>query len=268
MRLIKNIAAICLLILLMGSCTSSKQNIVYMSDLQQKQSGAMPVKYEPLKIRPDDELVINVSSEVPAATAIYNLPFNNTSYKNEIPLQNTTVRFQTYIVNNQGDITFPVLGKIKVGGMTTTELADYLYKRISETVENPVVRVELVNFKVQVLGSVNAPGTVNLTSERVTILDAVARAGDLRTGGRRDNVLVMREENGEVKYQRLDLTSSDIVNSPYYYLKQNDVVYIEPGEIIKDELDYSARRSYKIQLTTTIVSACSVVASLIIALTR
>ena len=231
MRLIKNIAAICLLILLMGSCTSSKQNIVYMSDLQQKQSGAMPVKYEPLKIRPDDELVINVSSEVPAATAIYNLPFNNTSYKNEIPLQNTTVRFQTYIVNNQGDITFPVLGKIKVGGMTTTELADYLYKRISETVENPVVRVELVNFKVQVLGSVNAPGTVNLTSERVTILDAVARAGDLRTGGRRDNVLVMREENGEVKYQRLDLTSSDIVNSPYYYLKQNDVVYVQPNKV-------------------------------------
>ncbi len=266
----KKIYAVCLMVVMiaLASCSSSKQNIVLMSDVATSNSGSLNLKQIPVTLQPDDELVINVSSEIPSATAPYNLPFNNTSLKSEIPEQNTLIRFQTYLVSKTGDIVFPILGKIHVLGMTTEQLAEHLTKRIAETVENPIVRVELVNFKVQVAGEVKEPQTLKVPSERFTILDAIAAAGDITVAGRRDNVLLIRENNGETTYHRIDLTNSKSWESPYFYLRQNDVIYVEPGEVRKDELTYNERRSFNISLATIIVSSCSVVASLIIALAK
>ncbi len=254
--------------LLLTGCSASKQNITYLSDLSESNDGVLGVKYKPLTIQVDDELVINVSSEVPTATTVYNLPFNNTTYKEEIPLQNTQIKFQTYIVNSTGDIQFPILGKVHAAGMTTSGLAEYLKERIGETVENPIVRVELVNFKVQVTGDVKDPQTIKVSSERFTILDAIAAAGDFNVSGRRDNVLVIREEDGEVKYHRVDLSNSKALESPYYYLRQNDVIYVEPGQLKKDELTYSPRRTFNVSIASILVSSASVIASLVIAFAK
>lgn len=239
-----------------------------MSDVAGERHGSLALEPQPLKIRPSDELMINVSSEIAGATAAYNLPFNNTSTKVEIPEQNTIIRFQTYLVDKSGDILFPILGKIHVGGLTTMQLAEYLTKRISETVENPMVRVELVNFKVQVAGEVKEPQTLDVRTERFTVLDALAAAGDMTVQGRRDNVLLIRQEDGEVTYHRIDLNNAKSWESPYFYLQQNDVIYVEPGELRKNEQSYNEKRSFNLTLTSIIVSSCSVIASLVIAFAK
>lgn len=261
----KKLIALSMVALLLTACSTSKQNIVYLSDLSSETSGKLPMKFQSVTIQPDDELMINVSSEIPGATSIFNLPFNNVSAKNELPDNNNVMKFQTYIVPPSGDIMFPQLGKIHVAGMTTTALAEYLEKRISETVDNPIVRVDIINFKVQVAGAVKTPGTIEVKGERFTVLDALAAVGDAVTEARRDNVLVIREQDGETTYHRIDLTDSRTLNSPYFYLKQNDVVYVEPGERIKDKLTYGEKRTFNVSLASIIVSSCSVVASIVVA---
>lgn len=151
--------------------------------------------------------------------------------------------------------------------MTTEELAQDLVKRISVNVEDPNVIVQLINFKVNVAGEVQRPGTVNVKRNRMTILDALSEVGDLTEYGERSNVLVIREENGERKFAHLDLNSSDLLNSPYYYLQQNDYIYVEPNKVRQDNSKYNTNNSYKLSLTSTIVSTASVIASLVIALT-
>ncbi len=266
---ILSLALLALLGALLVSCSTSKQNIVLMSDLEASAQGKLPLSAPELRIQPDDELAINVSAEVPAAAAIYNMPLNTNVPRTDL---NATVtasgRIQTYRVTKAGDITFPVLGKLHVAGMTTSALADMLIKRISENVENPIVTVELVNFEVKVTGDVKEPTVIRPDKERFTVLDAIAAAGDINVPGRRDNVLVIREENGETTYHRLDLTDSRTWDPQYYYLRQNDVVYVEPGPNRKDELTYNARRTFNVSLASIIVSAASVLTSLVIALTK
>ena len=151
--------------------------------------------------------------------------------------------------------------------MTTEQLADELTHRISRDVQDPIVRVELLNFKVIVAGEVAKPAAVKVSNSRMTILEAISEAGDLTPYGRRDNVLVIREENGKRTYARVDLSSKDLLNSPYYYLKQNDYIYVEPNDIREANSRYNQDNAYKLSVTSTIVSAASVIASLVIALT-
>lgn len=266
---ILSLALLALLGALLASCSTSKQNIVLMSDLETSAQGKLPLSAPDLLIQPDDELAINVSAEVPAAAAVYNMPINvNTTRSQLTEMINTSGRTQTYRVSKAGDINFPVLGKLHVAGMSTSALADMLMKRISENVENPVVTVELVNFEVKVTGDVKEPQVIKPDKERFTVLDAIAAAGDINVPGRRDNVLVIREENGETTYHRIDLTDSRTWTPQYYYLRQNDVVYVEPGPNRRDELTYNERRSFNVSLASIIVSAASVLTSLVIALTK
>jgi polysaccharide export outer membrane protein len=194
------------------------------------------------------------------------MPLQNPAISDELLVNTSTSRQQTYKVTKDGDITMPTLGKIHVEGMTTNELSEYLTRRIAQDVEGPFVRVELVNFKINVIGEVNSPGAYTFSNERVSVLDALAQAGDMTIFGRRENVTIVREENGKVAYHKLDLTDSKVVNSPYYYLKQNDVVYVEPTEVKKGQSEYNQNNSYKVSVVSAIVSGCSVVVSLLIAL--
>ncbi|MCM1006077.1 MAG: polysaccharide biosynthesis/export family protein [Prevotella sp.] len=225
-----------------------------------------------LKIVPDDELAITVTSEVAEATAVYNLPSVNpkTGKATGSPIEDRTItsatQIQTYIVDKQGDINFPKLGKIHVAGLTTAQLAEELTRRIAVEVEAPYVRVELCNFKVNVLGEVTKPGIVHIPSQRFTILDALAEAGDLSIFGRRDNVTLVREENGKITYHRVDLNDAKLFESPYYYVQQNDAIYVEPTEARRGQAEYNQNNSYKISVVSAIVSGASVIASLIIAL--
>ena len=204
-----------------------------------------------LKIVPDDKLSILVSSDIPDATSVYNLPNS-----------------ATYIVDREGDINFPKLGKLHVAGMTTTQLTEELTRRLAEDVEAPYVRVELLNFKVNVLGEVGKPGIAQTGGQRFTILDALAQAGDITVFGKRENVTLIREEDGKVTYHQVNMNDANLIKSPYYYLQQNDVIYVEPNIARRGQAEYNQNNSFKISVVSTIVSGVSVITSLIIALTR
>lgn len=248
------------------SCSTSKAPLAYFEDIKLSQSGELTASecdYQ-VKIEADDELFITVTSIIPQATAIYNLPLANPANMHNLT-NATQPQQQTFIVDKNGYISFPILGNVLVKGMTTQQVKEKLTQLIAEDVEDPVVRVELVNFRVNVLGEVKAPGAIKVRRERFSVLDAIAAAGDLTIYGERDNILLIREEDGKIFYHRLNLNESSILTSPYFYLKQNDAIYVEPNSIRKANSKYNQNNSFKISVISTIVSACSVIASLVIA---
>lgn len=255
--------------LTLGSCSTPKASMTYFENIATTDNGQLGnVDYE-LKIAPDDKLDIRVTSTNPNAAQIFNIP---SSYSTVMD-PNTGTMVQTpagnnidYLVSQPGDINFPILGKIHVAGMTTTQLADYIYDHVKDQIEDPIVTVQLTNFHVSILGEVNRPGNVSANSERFTIMDAIARAGDLTPYAVRDNILLIREENGKKEYHHLNLNDSKVFTSPYFYLKQNDMVVVQPNDVRRSNVNYNVNNGYRLQVTSAIISACSVVASLAIAL--
>ena len=242
-------------------------HLSYLQTLGESREGTLPASDYSIKIAPADELQIVVTSVVPMATVEYNLPSTNASYATGTTTVTTSPSQQSYTVDERGDIMFPVLGKIHVAGETTTQVRDHLTKLIGERVKDPQVLVKLINFKVNVMGEVRNPHTVYVGSERFSIFDALAAAGDLTEYGRRDNVTIIREAGDSLVYTRLDLRDADITASPYFYLKQNDVVIVEPNPIRQANSKYNQNNAFKLSVISTIVSAVSVIASLVIALT-
>lgn len=251
---------------LTGCRTATENNLSYFRNMGDAPTGVMPqgTGYE-IKIAPEDELSIVVTSAVPQATAMFNQPQANVATRGELTTQ-PVPRLQTYIVDRQGDIIMPQLGKINVAGKTTSEIEDLIRSRVSATVNDPFVRVQLVGFYVNVMGEVKTPQRIQVTSQRFTLLDALSAAGDLTEYGERSSVMVIRDENGKQTYHRMNLADSNIFSSPYFYLQQNDVVYVEPNQIRIDNSKYNQNNAFKLSVISTIVSATSVVASLIIAL--
>lgn len=247
------------------SCRSNQGSLTYFEDLTESSTAPMP-KSQPLKLGPDDELYIYVTSEEPVATAPYNMLSTAVGLREDIVQSNVTPKNQTYIVDTKGDIDFPQLGEIHVAGMTVEELQKYLTDRISAVVSNPIVVVQLVNFRVNVLGEVLRPGPVKVTRNRYSILDALADAGDLTPYGLRDQVMLVRDNNGVQERVMLNLNSSDLLTSPYFYLQPNDYIYVRPNEIRAANARYNSENGYRLQVISTIVSVSSVVASLVIAL--
>lgn len=262
----KTLATALLICLISASCSSTKQTLPYFEDITTEITGPIPASDYLATIQPDDELFITVNSEQPKASAIYNLPLTNPASDDEL-MANTTPRQQAYRVDSAGDIFFPVLGKLHVAGMTVEQLRDDLTRLISKDVADPSVFVSMVNFKVYVAGEVHNPTDVAVNGNRITVLEALARAGDLTEYGKRENVLVIREENGKRVYAHLDLTKSDVLMSPYYYLRPNDYVYVAPNEVRQANSKYNQNNAFKLSVISTIVSAASVIASLVIALT-
>ena len=178
-------------------------------------------------IHPDDLLSIVVScddleSALPFNTPMIGLGNQVTSSSQQIP--------RGYLVDKAGEIDFPVLGKLKVEGISRNELSEMLKEKLSLYLKTPIVTIQFQNFKVTVLGEVKNPGCYQVSSERVSLLDALGMAGDLQINGKRKNVLIMREQGNEKVFARVDLTSSDYINTPFFYLQQNDVVYVEPNK--------------------------------------
>lgn len=266
--------------ILFTGCHSQK-DLAYFDNIKDSSSGTISVGEYGIKIAPEDELLITVTSEIQEATKQFNQSMFNPISRNDLQeMAGTTQsiaskantsgsnRLPTYMVSRDGDIDFPVLGKIHVAGMTTSQLADYIREHVSATVKNPQVKVTLINFKVNVLGEVSAPHTINVTTEKFSIIDALAACGDLTDYGKRDNVIIIREqEDGTRAYQRVNLHDTNLFASPYFYLKQNDIIYVEPNSIKQENSKYNTNNSYKLSAISTIVSAASVIASLVIALT-
>lgn len=247
----------------------AKHDLTYFDDLAGKESGTLPVSGDySLRIEPEDELAITVTSIDPEATAMYNTPLPAVATAGSLDASQSP-RLLSYTVNRLGDIDFPVLGTIHVAGMTTLELKQYLYKEISKTVANPVINVDLLNFKVNVLGEVGGGHSLRVSSERFSIFDALAAAGDLTPYAKRESVLVIRTmPDGTTTFQRLNLHDSSITASPYFYLKQNDVIYVEPNRIRQENAKVNQNNSYKLSVFTAIVSVVSTITALVIALAK
>ncbi|MCM1449440.1 MAG: polysaccharide biosynthesis/export family protein [Clostridiales bacterium] len=256
--------------LLMVGCASKKNQLSYFKDLPKDGSDlvieSIDADYS-LRIVPDDELLITVTSLSPDATAMFNLPMANIATRGQQQVTGN-VAMQTYIVDSKGDINFPLLGTLHVEGMTTSELTSILTERISMEVEKPMVRVEIVNFAINILGEVASPGRYGLNDEEFTIIDALALAGDLTEYGRRENILLIRREGDKTIYHRFNMHDLSSMNSPYFYLKQNDVIYVEPDNVKASNAKYSTNNGFKLSVISTVVGSVSVIASLVIALTR
>ena len=266
MRKIYIIGAIAIASLVATSCSTSKENLAYFENLETVDvSNGIGLNDYGIKIVPNDELKIVVTSQVPEATAAYNLPLANYA-SNSTVVTASSPAIQTYVVDKQGYITMPILGKVQVAGKTTDEVSSAILAEVSKNVKDPFVDVAFVGFKVNVLGEVKEPGSKVVTKERYSIFDALADAKDLTEYGKRDNVLLIREENGTKKFVRLNLNDVSLLESPYFYLQQNDVIYVEPNKVKKENSKFNQNNSFKISIVSTVVSACSVIASLVIAL--
>ena len=178
-----------------------------------------------IKIQPDDALFILVKTLEPEASEAYNL-FPTTNVSTLSNSGNPTIT--GYLVDSKGYIDFPVLGPIQVGGLTVDEAKALLIEKLKPHLVNPVVNIRFLNFRVSVLGEVGGPRTLTVPGERITILEAIGQAGDLTPYSNRKNILVIREQNGKRDFGYVNLHSPEVFDSPYFYLQQNDIVYVEP----------------------------------------
>ena len=225
------------------------------------------VKMRPeIHIKPNDELTITVTSTNPEAAEPFNMTLRGENYSSSVNT-NVTKQLYTYVVDQDGYITFPVLGKVKVGGLTRPQCEDFLLDQVKPYFaeeERPVVKVRYSSFTVTVIGEVSGSRTLNVSNERLSIIEALAQAGDLSVYGKRPNVLLIRElPNGEKVTARYNLNDANMLNSDFYYLQQNDVVYIEPHKAKARSADVNSYMFW-----TPISSVLLSLATLVISLTK
>jgi len=247
----------------MVSCVNSRKAL-YFNNIQDTTVNNSLVNVDPV-IQTNDLLNITVTSLNPEATMVFNTPnittpVSATSSGTTPAAGYGTPQLMGYLVNADGMIKFPVLGSVKAAGLTKRQLETLLTDSLSERklLVDPIVSARFLNFRVTVLGEVARPTTLNIANERISILEAVGLAGDLTIYAKRDNVLLIRESGGQKIIKRLDLSSSEILTSPYYYLKTNDVVYVEPR---KEKIASTSRTQ---QLLPIILSAASLVAVVVL----
>lgn len=218
---------------LLSSCVSQRK-LSYLRDVTAASADSINQTYQPLAenyITKGDLLSIFVNALDIEAVRAFNMPVANVQNLGSRTVSSSTGggSLQGYWVDPEGNIDFPVLGKLHIEGMTTTQLKDTLTQLISPSVKDPIINISFMNFFVMVLGEVKTPGRHAVNSQGMTILDALALAGDLTIYGKRNNVLVSREVDGKMEFARLNLNDQAIFASPYFHIRQNDVIYVEPN---------------------------------------
>lgn len=262
----KNKLCLLMLVALVFSSCSKKnyENVAYFITEEHQRAPIEVVNTEPT-IKVDDALTISVSALDPNSVASFNLPAVSYLTPGSSSL-NFSQNLQSYVVDQNGEINYPILGKIKVEGMTRKELQSYLEAKISQTVDSPIVNVNIANFRFSVLGEVTRPGVFETESYKISILEALSKAGDLTVYGERNNVMLIRQIDGKNHFFTFDLNNDDIFKSPVYYLQQNDIIYVTPNKSKRKNARYSQSDSYNISLFSAIISSVSVITSLLIAL--
>jgi len=253
-RILGTVLALLIVTVLFCASCASKKNLVYF----QPDSVELNTMYElnAPKLQPGDILAISVTADDVRAT----IPFNQVSpYQgNSGTIQATNPFIPTYAIDANGEIDFPKVGKIKLAGKTRTQAMDMLRQEVGKYIVDPGISMVVRNFRVTVLGEVARPGTFTIENDRVTILEALGLAGDMTIYGERANVLVIREQDGKKEEFRLDLRRREAMNSPAYYLTQNDVVYVEPNGARIQNSKYSANTSIFVSVIGLIVTVISV----------
>ncbi|MDR1097005.1 MAG: polysaccharide export protein [Tannerella sp.] len=250
------------LILLLSSCSTPK-GVVYFQDAGNYKAYKNVEKYE-VYIHQDDLLAIMVNSQATEAALPFNLPMASYYVGGDSYGQQ---RVLGYLVDKEGTIDFPILGKLQVEGLTRNQLRDLVKEKLKDgLLKDPIVTVNFLNFKVSVQGEVNQPGSFNITGERITLLEALSMAGDLTIYGRRDRVAVIREFKGQRTILYHNLSSTEIFQSPCYYLQQNDIVYVEPNKRRIQQSNINQNNSVGVWLS--IVSVLLTATSLIISVSK
>ncbi|MDR1371712.1 MAG: polysaccharide export protein [Dysgonamonadaceae bacterium] len=206
------------------SACGSKKKVVYFQNLQNEYSHLIDSTKSTVIINPNDVLMINVSAENDIAAA----PFNKVNFGHTY--NSNLIELLGYLVDENGEINFPLIGKIRVAGLKKSEAIDLLEGKIANYIDDPVVNIRLLNYKVTVLGEVTRPGTYSINDEKVSIPEALSLAGDLTINGERHNIILMRMDNGEKEVFTIDLTKPETAFSPQYFLKQNDILYVSPNK--------------------------------------
>ncbi|MER3318190.1 MAG: polysaccharide biosynthesis/export family protein [Allomuricauda sp.] len=231
---------------LIFSCSPSK-DVVYFQDANQFETLVDDNTFS-TKFKVDDLVSINVSTLDPEASAPFNL-FRGSEEGGIRPEQ------VNYLVDKNGEIDFPVIGKVKIEGLSPSETRELLRDRLKDYLKDPIINIRIRNFTITVLGSVNRPGTYPINGEQITIMEALGYAGDINIKGRRDNVMVIRDFDGTKVYNRINLNSKDALKSPVYYLTQNDVVYVEPNKSGKTQSSLDQRATIAISIISTLITS-------------
>ncbi len=220
-----------LLLTCLASCISHRDMLILKNIPQNADSADIITNQSEIRVQPDDLLAITVSSYNLEASKPFGSAEDARLLAQSMSGMNYTAEMLTgYFVDAEGFIDFPVLGRVDVNKKTISEVKDHLFTMLKTYLKDPVVNVRILNFKVTVLGEVKNPGLVRLSNKRLTVLEAIGMAGDLTTYSNRTNVLVVREKNGKRYVKRLNLQKNDCLESPFYYLQQNDIVYVEPNK--------------------------------------
>ena len=258
----KGIKKIVLSLLTLGviSCASRK-DIIYLQDVNDKteQSNVLEmdsVHFNPLTIKPDDRLTINISSINPEAARPFNLYIS--AFNTGGVTASGQQQQQSYLVDKDGCISFPQLGDLKVAGFTRVQLEKHLEKKIKPFLPDVKANVQLVNFRISILGEVKSPGEYIVNRDKISVLQALGLAGDLTIHGKREDIKLIREENGKLTYYNIDLRSKDMVSAPSFYLQQNDVLYVAPNKPQVNASASSPTASYIISATGLLITIISI----------
>lgn len=253
------------LMLALASCTSYK-NVPYLQNPEAVNDTTTTLPLYDATIMPKDLLSITVNTTDPQASAPFNL-IVQTPINAALANVNTTSApsLQQYLVNNEGEIDFPVIGRIRVGNLTKGEAEKLIREKLQPYLkETPIVTVRMANYKISVLGEVTRPGTFTVSNEKVNLLEALAMAGDMTVYGVRDNVKLIREDvTGKREIITLNLNKADLILSPYYYLRQNDILYVTPNKVKAKNSDIGNSTTLWFSATSILVSVASLIVNLV-----
>lgn len=250
---------------IMSAC-SSHQKVLYLQDLPTEEVTVTDItNFNDIRVQPGDQINIKVSCKEPQLAQLFNLVEANTRLGTQYSNYNSQSYVSPYTVSPEGKIDFPVLGEIEVAGETRGEIAAKIKKLLVEEdlVKDPVVTVEFLNLHFSVIGEVTRPGAYAIQNDRVDLFEALALAGDLTIYGERDRVYVIREKDGKRQTFRLDLRSKEVLNSPAYYLQQNDVIYVEPNKVRASQSTVNENNWRSVSLWLSMASVLTSIAILI-----
>jgi polysaccharide export outer membrane protein len=245
-----------LVVLFLTSCGSSKDIIYFQNSDRILNGDYVDFSNYEIKIVPNDNLLITVSALNPQAVE----PFNTVNLTRGY---STNLELQGYLVDENGDINFPVVGKLHLGGLSKSEAIQLIQSKISQYIDLPVVNIRYMNYKIAVLGEVSRPGTYFVDNEKISIPEALARAGDMTIYGQRHDILVCRMENNEKKVYHVDITSPTIFLSEVYYLQQNDIVYVLPNKSKIQSSTYNPMISTFISIAGLLVSVTTLIINIL-----
>lgn len=243
---------------LLGSCGSTK-NVAYFQNSDTVDLSQSQFLYD-AKIMPKDQLTITVSTTNDEAAVPFNLTVPTPQSVNSRSSYSQAM-LQTYLVDNSGNINYPIIGEIHVGGLTKSEAENMIREKIKvymAEAENPIVTVRMTGYQISVIGEVARPGTFTVSREKITVLEALAQAGDLTIYGMRNNVQLIREDaDGKKAIYFLNLNDANLINSPYYYLQQNDVIYVTPNKVKAQNSSVGSMTSLWFSATSILISLTS-----------